>query len=118
MAFYYCYYYYYGRSQSVLEVGCSGGAGGLTCLNLQEGHAGGRRGARDCCLGFLVLVSGYVWLIGMALTPPASLPHRTTCRLLFVLLQKPETWRLACQTLVGDGESGGGKVTVQVKPKG
>jgi hypothetical protein len=32
-------------------------------------------------------------------------------------LQKPESWRLACQTLVGDGTNSG-QVTLVTKPQG
>jgi hypothetical protein len=32
-------------------------------------------------------------------------------------LQKPDDWRLACQTIVGDGTNSG-KVTLVTKPQG
>lgn len=35
---------------------------------------------------------------------------------LLVVLQKPETWRLACQTIVGDGTNSG-TVVIQTKPQ-
>lgn len=40
--------------------------------------------------------------------PPAHLP--------LLMLQKPDNWRLACQTIVGDGTNTG-TVTVQTKPQ-
>jgi hypothetical protein len=36
--------------------------------------------------------------------------------LLLLLVQKPDNWRLACQTIVGDGANTG-TVVIQTKPQ-
>jgi hypothetical protein len=54
------------------------------------------------------------------LAPAADILHLSEflgCLLLLLLLQKPDSWRLACQTIVGDGENSG-TVVIQAKPQG
>lgn len=47
----------------------------------------------------------------------AALLCNTCSRVLaLMLVQKPANWRLACQTLVGDGENSG-SITIGTKPQ-